>query len=95
MESFKTKIVSVINSISVFLLTGFFRFYQLIISPLLGPRCRFYPSCSYYAVEAIETHGALKGSLLTLKRLSKCHPFCEGGLDPVPKPNTPNHPSKV
>ena len=60
------------------------RGYQLAISPLLGPRCRFYPSCSHYAIEAIETHGALRGSWLTVKRISRCHPWHEGGFDPVP-----------
>ena len=60
------------------------RAYQLAISPLLGPRCRFYPSCSHYAIEAIETHGALRGSWLTMKRISRCHPWHEGGFDPVP-----------
>jgi putative membrane protein insertion efficiency factor len=60
------------------------RGYQLAISPLLGPRCRFYPSCSHYAIEAIETHGALRGVWLTAKRISRCHPWHEGGFDPVP-----------
>jgi putative membrane protein insertion efficiency factor len=60
------------------------RGYQLAISPFLGPRCRFYPSCSHYAIEAIETHGALRGSWLTMKRISRCHPWHEGGFDPVP-----------
>ena len=60
------------------------RGYQLAISPLLGPRCRFYPSCSHYAIEAIETHGALSGVWLTIKRISRCHPWHEGGFDPVP-----------
>jgi uncharacterized protein len=60
------------------------RGYQLAISPLLGPRCRFYPSCSHYAIEAIETHGALRGVWLTIKRISRCHPWHEGGFDPVP-----------
>ena len=50
------------------------RGYQLAISPLLGPRCRFYPSCSQYAIEAIETHGSLHGAWLTMKRISRCHP---------------------
>lgn len=68
-----------------FLLIGFIKFYRLFISPLLGNHCRFHPSCSGYALEAIEIHGALKGSYLTLKRLSKCHPFHSGGLDPVPE----------
>jgi uncharacterized protein len=60
------------------------RGYQLIVSPMLGPNCRFYPSCSHYAVEALETHGALRGTWLTLKRLGRCHPWHPGGVDPVP-----------
>jgi hypothetical protein len=60
------------------------RGYQLTLSPLLGPRCRFYPSCSHYAMEAIETHGALRGVWLTVKRIGRCHPFNDGGFDPVP-----------
>ena len=62
------------------------RGYQLAISPLLGPRCRFYPSCSHYAMEAIEIHGALRGSWLTVKRIARCHPLNDGGFDPVPCP---------
>jgi uncharacterized protein len=60
------------------------RGYQLLLSPLLGPRCRFYPSCSAYAVEAITTHGALRGTYLAVRRLLRCHPWNPGGLDPVP-----------
>ena len=60
------------------------RLYQRLISPLLPPACRFYPSCSAYAVEALRRHGALRGSWLTVRRLSRCHPFCEGGVDRVP-----------
>ena len=67
-----------------FVLTVLIRGYQLVISPLLGPRCRFYPSCSHYAMEAIETHGSLRGVWLTIKRISRCHPWHEGGFDPVP-----------
>ncbi|WP_158773799.1 membrane protein insertion efficiency factor YidD [Cobetia sp. L2A1] len=67
------------------LLVGLLRGYQLVISPLLGPRCRFYPSCSHYGLEAIKEHGPLKGFWLTLKRLSRCHPLGgPGGVDPVP-----------
>jgi uncharacterized protein len=69
----------------VLLLTGYRRF----ISPLLGPRCRFYPSCSAYALEAVQVHGALRGTWLAARRLSRCHPFHAGGLDPVPPPRTP------
>jgi uncharacterized protein len=60
------------------------RGYQFGISPFLGQNCRFYPSCSQYAAEAIREHGALKGSMLASKRLCKCHPWHPGGLDPVP-----------
>jgi putative membrane protein insertion efficiency factor len=61
------------------------RAYQLALSPMLGPRCRFYPSCSQYALEAIESHGALRGSWLTARRICRCHPFHPGGFDPVPQ----------
>ena len=60
------------------------RGYQLGLSPLFGPRCRFYPSCSHYAMEAIDTHGAIRGTWLAIKRIARCHPFNEGGFDPVP-----------
>ncbi|CDG80888.1 membrane protein insertion efficiency factor YidD [Janthinobacterium agaricidamnosum] len=60
------------------------RFYQLAISPMLGPRCRFYPSCSHYAMEALNVHGVLKGGWLAARRLGRCHPWNDGGLDPVP-----------
>ncbi|MCL2190979.1 MAG: membrane protein insertion efficiency factor YidD [Treponema sp.] len=60
------------------------RFYQYAISPYLPPSCRFYPSCSAYAIEAIERYGVPRGSLLALKRILRCHPFCAGGFDPVP-----------
>jgi putative membrane protein insertion efficiency factor len=61
------------------------RFYRYVISPVLGPRCRFFPSCSEYAEDAFKAHGALAGSYLTAHRLLRCHPFCKGGLDPVPE----------
>ncbi|QLQ33401.1 MAG: membrane protein insertion efficiency factor YidD [Candidatus Thiothrix singaporensis] len=60
------------------------RGYQLFLSPLLGSNCRFYPTCSHYAREAIETHGALQGSWLALRRIGRCNPWHEGGFDPVP-----------
>ncbi|ATY79388.1 MULTISPECIES: membrane protein insertion efficiency factor YidD [Aeromonas] len=66
------------------------RLYQLIISPLLGPRCRFTPTCSQFAIEAIRLHGFIKGVWLASKRLLKCHPLSEGGYDPVPQPKRRN-----
>lgn len=66
------------------LLLGLIRLYQLLISPVLPSSCRFYPSCSHYAADAVSRHGSLKGSWLTLRRLGKCHPFHPGGFDPVP-----------
>ncbi len=67
------------------ILIGLIRFYQYFISPLLGPRCRFYPTCSQYAVEAIQVHGAGYGVYLALRRLLRCHPWHPGGVDPVPE----------
>jgi uncharacterized protein len=66
------------------LLVGLINAYRYFLSPLLGPSCRFYPTCSAYAAEAIETHGPLKGSWLALRRIMKCHPWHAGGVDPVP-----------
>ena len=65
------------------LVISMIKFYQLAISPLTGKSCRFYPSCSCYAEEAIQQYGVLKGGYLTLIRLLKCHPFHPGGYDPV------------
>jgi len=66
------------------LLIGLVRLYQWCLSPFLGQSCRFYPSCSNYAIEAISKHGALKGGYLAICRIGRCHPWCEGGHDPVP-----------
>ncbi|QWA11277.1 membrane protein insertion efficiency factor YidD [Sodalis ligni] len=72
------------------LLIGLIRLYQLYISPLLGPHCRFQPTCSQYGIEAIRRFGMLKGSWLTLKRVLKCHPLNPGGDDPVPPKTNDN-----
>ena len=63
---------------------GLVRGYQLVLSPLLPPACRYYPSCSAYAIEALERHGAVRGSWLAVRRIARCHPFRPGGYDPVP-----------
>ncbi|MBE4908397.1 membrane protein insertion efficiency factor YidD [Bacillus luteolus] len=64
---------------------GIIRFYQRVISPLKPPTCRFYPTCSHYGLEAVKRFGAIKGGWLTIKRISKCHPFHPGGIDNVPE----------
>ena len=66
------------------LLIGLLHLYRRLLSPLLGQNCRFHPTCSRYALEAIRAHGALRGGWLGVKRISRCHPFGDGGLDPVP-----------
>lgn len=63
---------------------GLIHLYRWVISPLIGPRCRFTPTCSLYAIEALKAHGFVKGCWLSGKRLLKCHPLNEGGFDPVP-----------
>ena len=69
------------------ILIALIRIYQLFISPLLGNHCRFYPSCSQYAREAIEQYGVLRGGWLAIRRLLRCHPWHPGGVDPVPEPS--------
>ena len=67
------------------LLIALVRFYQFTLSPFLGGSCRFLPTCSAYAIEALETHGAFRGSLLAIRRVSACHPLGRSGFDPVPR----------
>jgi putative membrane protein insertion efficiency factor len=69
------------------ILIALIRVYQWFISPLLGNHCRFYPSCSQYAREAIERHGVVRGLWLAIRRLACCHPWHPGGIDPVPEPS--------
>jgi hypothetical protein len=64
------------------------RAYQLLVSPLLPPSCRYLPSCSDFAIEALAQHGALRGSALAMRRLARCHPWGGSGYDPVPPPNS-------
>lgn len=65
-------------------LIALIRAYQWLLSPLLGRNCRYHPSCSHYAAEAIEAHGPLRGGVMALRRIARCHPWHEGGYDPVP-----------
>ena len=71
------------------LLMGLVRAYQLVLSPYVGGHCRFEPTCSNYALQALEEHGAWRGSLLSARRLLRCQPFCPGGYDPVPPATEP------
>lgn len=73
------------------IIIGLLRAYQLLISPIIGPSCRFYPSCSEYAIEAVKSHGIFKGCFLAVRRVLRCHPGCEGGLDPVPEKTKKRH----
>ena len=66
------------------------RFYRYAISPMLGPHCRFQPTCSAYAIEAVERHGVLRGGALALRRIARCHPLTTGGHDPVPPASEPS-----
>lgn len=67
------------------LLIGLLRAYQLLLSPFLGQHCRFTPTCSQYAIDALRGHGACRGSLLAARRVLRCHPWHPGGIDPVPE----------
>lgn len=73
------------------LLVALIRLYKRFVSPLLGENCRFYPSCSQYAMDAIRAHGAIVGAAYALWRIVRCQPFCNGGYDPVPAPRRLGH----
>ena len=83
-KSRSMEIVGLINSAIVAFFSLLIRFYQKCISPLFPPCCRFTPTCSAYALEALKVHGFLHGSYLTIKRICRCNPWCKGGYDPVP-----------
>jgi len=74
-------------AITAYPFIGLIKLYRITLSAYIGNQCRFYPTCSHYAEEAIKTHGPAKGILLAVKRLLKCHPWHEGGFDPVPEKN--------
>jgi len=82
--SWWTRCARGVAALPALLLIGLIRGYQLVLSPMLGPSCRFYPSCSAYGLGAVRTHGALKGSLLAGARICRCNPWNLGGVDPVP-----------
>jgi putative membrane protein insertion efficiency factor len=83
-RSWTSRVVHLIAVVPRTVLILLVRAYQVALSPLLPASCRYYPSCSTYAIEALERHGALRGGWLTLRRLARCNPFRPGGYDPVP-----------
>ncbi|WP_296010690.1 membrane protein insertion efficiency factor YidD [uncultured Treponema sp.] len=80
----KSWLIKGIRNFFVRFLVLFIRFYQVCISPLFSPCCRYTPSCSAYALESIQKHGPVKGLYFAIKRILRCNPFCKGGYDPVP-----------
>ena len=73
------------NKIFIYPLIFIIKIYQFIVSPLIGQNCRYFPTCSEYAIESLKLHGLLQGSFFAIRRISKCHPFGGHGLDPIPK----------
>jgi uncharacterized protein len=76
------------------MLMGLVKAYRLLLSPHMGNACRFTPTCSQYALQALDAHGAARGGYLTLERLARCHPWCDGGHDPVPARESVNKPTQ-
>ena len=85
------KVKQALQQILIIVPLIFIKGYQWFISPLLGQRCRFHPSCSWYAIDALKTHGLVKGGWLSIKRILKCHPLHAGGYDPVPEKQQDKH----
>jgi len=79
-----SRVITAVSAFTIALIGIVIRSYQFAISPLMGPMCRFAPSCSDYFIDATRRHGALRGSWLGLRRIARCHPLHPGGLDPVP-----------
>jgi uncharacterized protein len=79
-DALKTRLNALPRTSAALLIRG----YQLLLSPMMGTHCRFYPCCSNYALEALDTHGFCKGAWLSVKRIARCHPYSSGGHDPVP-----------
>ena len=73
------------NKIFIYPLIFIIKIYQFIVSPLIGQNCRYLPTCSEYAIESLKSHGLLRGSFFTIRRILKCHPFGGHGFDPIPK----------
>lgn len=86
------RVMGLLGRIPQMLLLGLLWVYRSFVSPLTGPTCRYYPSCSSYAVTAVQRHGALRGSWLAVRRLGRCHPWAAGGVDDVPPPRVRNAP---
>lgn len=84
---------SLVRRLPALVLLALLKTYQTVISPMTGPSCRYYPSCSQYAVIAVQRHGALRGGWLAVRRLARCHPWTPGGVDDVPpaRPRTTTH----
>jgi len=85
-----SKIVNITETCAVKFLLSLIKIYKLFLSPLLGNNCRYHPTCSSYAIEALETHGLIKGLYLSIKRVSKCHPLGGSGIDHVPEADKKN-----
>lgn len=80
----RASLINTLKALPISCVLLLIRGYQLLISPVMGTQCRFYPCCSNYAIETVKLHGCAHGLLLTSKRILRCHPYCSGGHDPVP-----------